>query len=190
MSATQLVPNIRHLSLQADLLSIKVFEKPRPSSLQSVMIGFATRSPVLFHGEKALDALWSVAKAELIWGAARRQAQNVYQEGANFAGAIIHRMTLNSTSVSIIGPGSGYGRPYGTGSHELLTVGQPSPTSSLLLANEPALSSPESSAIPQLGLEAWLNRELSNAKGQLAKEAVHGDEALARYTSYTHHTPI
>jgi len=154
------------------------------------MIGFATRGPVMFHGKKALDALWSVAKAELIWGAARRQAQNVYQEGANFAGSIIHRMTLNSTSVSIIGPGSGLGQPYGAGSREALAVGQPSPTSFPDLAHGQGFSSQESSAIPQLGLEVWLNRELSNAKGQLAKHAVHGDEALARYTSYTHHSPI
>lgn len=144
----------------------------------------------MFHGKKALDALWSVAKAELIWGAARRQAQNVYQEGANFAGSIIHRMTLNSTSVSIIGPGSGLGQPYGAGSREALAVGQPSPTSFPDLAHGQGFSSQESSAIPQLGLEVWLNRELSNAKGQLAKHAVHGDEALARYTSYTHHSPI
>jgi hypothetical protein len=183
------MPTLRHLSVQADLLSLKFFATARTSSLQSILIGLATRPPVLFHGREALDTLWSEAQAEDIYSRARRQAQFVFAEGTTFHGSVTHFMILNSPTISTnralsagAGPPLHSSRIY----HQPLMLGSSSPQPG------PSLTSSEtsSSSQPQFGLESWLVRELSNPNSAISRVSLAGGDALAVYTSYTHHTPI
>lgn len=188
----QVMPTLRHLSMQADLLSLRFFAAERTPGLQSMLIGMATRPPVLFHGQQALDALWAEGQAEAIYSRARQQAQFVFSEGTTFEGSVTHRMTLNSTTISINRGSSGGARPPsfpGMVNHQSLSL-DPSSTSpgSSLAPNGMASSSATSQ--PQLGLESWLIRELNNPHSPLSRESLTGDDALAVYDSYTHQTPI
>ena len=186
------MPTLRHLSVQADLLSMKFFATARTSNLQSILIGLATRPPILFHGKKALDTLWAEAQTEAIYSRVRQQAQNVFAEGTTFQGSVTHRMTLNSTTVSINGES-----PAGIRSSPASSMmfHQPLLSSSSSAPSEPPLGSPSmgnspSSSQPNVGLESWLVRELNNSHSALSRVSLAGDDALAVYTSYTHQTPI
>lgn len=187
---SQIVPTLRHLSMQADLLSLNFFAISRTSELQSILIGFATRLPVLFHGREALETLWSEAQAETIYSRARQQAQFVFAEGTTFEGSVTHRMTLNSTMISINGAANARSSPAPS-----MVFNQPLMLSSSSPRPGPFLTTNDMegsslSSIPQLGLESWLVRELGNPNSAISKASLTGDDAMAVYASYTHHPPV
>jgi hypothetical protein len=168
---------------------MKMFETTRPRNLQSIMIGLATRPPVLFHGKQALDTLWSVARTETIYKAIRQQARCVFQQGTAFEGSVTHQMRSNSMSISTMKPPLIVANhlPLGSSDQGFPTIGH---ISSNDYANSFAAVTSANPVMPQLGIEAWLVRELSQPNDPLARVALNGDDALTVYTAYTQLTPI
>jgi hypothetical protein len=171
------MPALKHLSLQADLLSLTFFEGERPEKLQSVLFGLASRPVVLFEGKAALDKLWEEGRAENIYLAARK----VFSTETSVFGTLTHSMNVHSPLMHINPPSGSFL--------------QQSSTSSMQMARPTDISGRQltgttSSNIPQLGLESWLCREFSRPNSGLSQVAIQGSAALDLYAQHIGEFPI
>ncbi|KAJ9124306.1 hypothetical protein QFC22_001106 [Naganishia vaughanmartiniae] len=58
----EIIPEIRHLYLAADLISPEFFNNQLPKHLQEILLGCSTRKPVVFSGREAVEAFWKIGR--------------------------------------------------------------------------------------------------------------------------------